>query len=130
MDRPKIGVGVAVFHEGLVLLGKRKGAHGDGEWGFPGGHLELGETVEECARRELSEETGLQASFVEMSGWSYDGKYVTLYTIVREFKGEPQLLEPAKCEGWQWFPPDALPKPLFAPVLPFFRISAPHEQVL
>ena len=60
MDRPKVGVGVAVFQEGRILLGKRKGAHGDGEWGFPGGHLELGETVEECARRELFEETGMQ----------------------------------------------------------------------
>ncbi|HNA62172.1 MAG TPA: NUDIX domain-containing protein [Rhabdochlamydiaceae bacterium] len=56
---PRIGVGCVVERDGMVLLGQRKGAHAEGFWAFPGGHLEFGETVEACARRELVEETGL-----------------------------------------------------------------------
>ena len=65
-ERPKVGVGVIVLSNGRVLFGKRKGAHGTGCWATPGGHLEFGETVEECAKRELLEETGLKATSVVM----------------------------------------------------------------
>ena len=54
-----IGVGVIVVHEGKVLLGLRTGSHGANTWAFPAGHLEFQETVEECALRELKEQTGL-----------------------------------------------------------------------
>lgn len=37
----------------------RKGSHGDGEWALPGGHLEMGESFEQCAVREVEEETGI-----------------------------------------------------------------------
>ena len=60
MERPKVGVGVIIVKEGKILLGKRKNAHGEGTWCPPGGHLELGESYEECAKRETFEETGLQ----------------------------------------------------------------------
>lgn len=51
--------------EGRVLLQKR----GDsGSWGFPGGAIELGETPEEAAVREIKEETGLDAQAGELIG--------------------------------------------------------------
>lgn len=57
--RPLIVPGSVVFvydHEGRVLLHRR----GDnGCWGFPGGVMELGESFEDTARREVFEETGL-----------------------------------------------------------------------
>ncbi len=136
--KPRVGVGVFVFREGKVLLGKRKGAHGVGHWAPPGGHLEFGESVEGCAARELAEETGLGALSVQTGLWSnnvIDGTkhYVTLFAVVDQFEGELQLLEPEKCEEWRWFSVDALPAPLFPTVISFFEQypkRAPHEQVL
>jgi len=69
-ERPKVGIGVAVVKGNLVLLGKRKGAHGCGEWAFPGGHLEFCETPEECAYRELIEETGIEAHCIFPGPWT------------------------------------------------------------
>lgn len=58
--RPKVGIGVLVFKKGKALLAKRKGSHGRGEYAFPGGHLEFGESIEECAKRECREEAGIE----------------------------------------------------------------------
>lgn len=120
--RPQIGVGVIVTQENKVLLGKRKNAHGEGAWSFPGGHLEFGESVLECTARELQEETGLIVKDATVGPYTNDifeeeGKhYITLFMIVTEFSGELIVREPHKCEKWEWFSWDALPEPLFIPV--------------
>ena len=57
---PKVGIGIMIFKEGKVLIAKRKSLHGEGEYSFPGGHLEYMESFEDCARRETMEETGIQ----------------------------------------------------------------------
>ena len=59
-NRPKVGLGVMVVKDGKVLLGKRKGSHGQGEYAWPGGHMEYMESFEECAKREVKEETGIE----------------------------------------------------------------------
>lgn len=120
-QRPRVGVGIGVIREGKVLLGKRKGAHGAGEWAFGGGHLEFGESVEECVARELREETGIKPLSLLLGPWvndliEGDKHYITLFVFVDQFEGEPQLLEPHKCEGWEWFDWNDLPKPLFLPM--------------
>jgi 8-oxo-dGTP diphosphatase len=51
-QRPRVGVGVIVVKNGLVLIGKRKGSHGEGQWAWPGGHLEYMESFLDCAKRE------------------------------------------------------------------------------
>ena len=48
--------------QGEILLGKRTDNR---KWGYAGGSIELGETVEDCAKRELTEETGLTADELE-----------------------------------------------------------------
>ena len=54
------GVGVAVLRRGLLLLVRRaRGAHA-GRWAVPGGKVLYGETLEQAARREVAEETGLE----------------------------------------------------------------------
>lgn len=125
--RPKVGVGIAVFHNQKILLGKRKGSHGSGRWAFPGGHLEFGEDVEDCARRELEEETGLIATSIKKGPWSNNlidqhQHYVTLLIFVHEFEGVLQTREPHKCEGWHWFDCTALPENLFEPTHSFLKI--------
>jgi 8-oxo-dGTP pyrophosphatase MutT (NUDIX family) len=59
----RVGVGVLVKdpkRNGHIFAGIRQGSHGSGLLALPGGHLELMETWEDCAKREVEEETGLQ----------------------------------------------------------------------
>ncbi len=121
MKQPRVGVAIVVVQDGKILLGKRKGSFAAGEWSCPGGHLEFGETVEECMHRELEEETGLKVLSYQLGPWVstvFDDEkhYITLYALVHAFEGTPQLREPDKCEGWEWFSLDNLPTPLFATV--------------
>lgn len=56
---PKVGVGAITVKDGRVLLVKRGIEPGKGLWAIPGGTLQLGETLQECAAREIFEETGV-----------------------------------------------------------------------
>ena len=59
MERPKVGIGVIIENnENKILIGKRKGSHSP-YFSIPGGHLEIGETFEAAAKKEVLEETGL-----------------------------------------------------------------------
>jgi len=119
---PRVGVGVVISKNGKVLLGKRKSEHGLGQWGFPGGHLEFGETPEECARRETFEETGLIVTNIRPLTYTNDfftqtnRHYVTLIMAAEYTAGNPRVCEPDKCERWEWFLWDQLPQPLFLPI--------------
>lgn len=121
-ERPKVGVGVWIVKDGKVLLGKRKSAHGNGTWSPPGGHLEFGESWQECALRELAEEAGVKIKNLRFLAATNDifeetGKhYVTIYLVADHESGEPQNLEPEKLERWEWVAWENLPEPLFLPV--------------
>lgn len=58
-DSPQIAVGAIVIRNNKVLLVKRKQPPGEGLWAVPGGRVELGETLQEAAEREVKEETGV-----------------------------------------------------------------------
>ena len=121
--RPLIGVAVIVIKDDKVLLGKRKNAHGHGTWAFPGGHLEFNESIEDCARREVFEETGIRLKNVRYGPYTNDifdreaKHYVTLFVLADYDTGVPTVREPHKCEEWQWhrWPPQV--KPLFLPIV-------------
>lgn len=61
-QRPKLGAIAVVLHEDQVLLVQRRNPPNAGQWGFPGGHVEWGETALKAAARELLEETGVTAA--------------------------------------------------------------------
>lgn len=120
--RPKVGVGVFIFRDGKWLMGKRKGAHGEGMWCPPGGHLEFGESWEECCRRETLEEAGIEIADVRFVtavndvSAEWGTHYVTLLFVARHTAGEPVNCEPHKCDGWEWFTWEEFPEPLFLPI--------------
>ena len=118
----RIGVGVTILRDSKVLLGKRKNSHGEGSWGFPGGHLEFNEKIEDCAIREVKEETNISIENIRFRTFTNDifekenKHYVTLFVIADYHSGKVKLMEPKKCEKWDWFEWNDLPKPLFQPI--------------
>lgn len=121
-NRPKVGIGILIFKNGRVLLGKRKGSHGEGEYAFPGGHLEYMESFEDCAKRETTEECGIKIRNIRFQLLSNITKYAPKHYVhvglIADWKsGEPKLLEPEKIESWGWYDLDKLPSPLFEPCI-------------
>lgn len=116
---PRVGIGVLVVKDNKILLGERIHSHGSGTWCPPGGHLEFGETPQDCAARELMEETSLIAEELIPGPWTNDffepeqKHYVSLYMIVPQFRGTLVVKEPEKCRRWEWFAYQQLPSPLF-----------------
>lgn len=107
-----------ILKDGKVLLGKRKGSHGHGEYEFPGGHLEYMESFENCAKRETLEECGLEIENIRFQFLAnikiWKPKHYVHIGITADWKkGEPQILEPEKSEGWGWYNLENLPLPLF-----------------
>ncbi len=121
-NRPLVGVAVIVRRENHILLGKRKNSHGKGTWAFPGGHLEYGENIKQCAVREVLEETGLQISNLQTGPYSNDiftteqKHYITLFVIADYRSGGLEVKEPHKCERWDWFDWNHLPDNVFLPI--------------
>ncbi|MCH8049248.1 NUDIX domain-containing protein [Patescibacteria group bacterium] len=117
-EAPKVGIGGLVFRDGKILLGLRKGAHGEGTYGGPGGHLEHLESFEQCLKREAMEEAGIEIvniRFLCITNFqNHAPKHYVDIGLMAEWKsGEPRVYEPDKCDGWGWYDLDDLPSPLF-----------------
>lgn len=114
-----IGAAIFVVRDGAILLGKRKNTYGAGDWGLPGGHLEYGEKLVNCALRELAEEVGIQANVSDLSLTTIvddprdDQHYLHVAFTYNSVKDEIRLMEPEKCEGWKFFPVTELPPNIF-----------------
>ncbi|KAJ6785890.1 hypothetical protein PWT90_07916 [Aphanocladium album] len=107
---PRVGVAAVIINrKGQVLVGKRKGSHGAGEltmrgqnahevsnevlrsgtWQFPGGHLEHGEELIDCAVREALEETDLTLQGIKIVTQTNDvfvaerKHYITLFALCK-----------------------------------------------
>ncbi|ERN02571.1 hypothetical protein AMTRI_Chr06g195590 [Amborella trichopoda] len=128
---PKVGVAAFVVREKSVLIGKRLSSTGNSTYALPGGHLEFGETWEECATREVKEETGLDVKKIEfvtvtnniLKSETTPKHYVTIFMrcVLADPQQIPQNLEPDKCAGWEWYEWENLPKPLFQPLETLFE---------
>lgn len=124
--RPLLQVGASVIVEndrGEILLQKRADNH---MWGYAGGSVELDEVVEEAARRELFEETGLIAQDLELFG-VFSGKElhyvypngdevsnVDIVYLCRKYDGTLRRQE-SEVEQLEFFSADTLPENLTPP---------------
>jgi len=101
----------------LVLLIQRGNEPYKGYWAFPGGFLNMDETVERCAERELEEETGIVLSGMQLVGVYSDverdprGRVITAaYTAMTTM---PEAKAADDAAAAKWWPLDALPKLAF-----------------
>ena len=121
-DGPKVGVGLIIWRETEVLLVRRQGVHGSGTWSTPGGHLEAGETLEECAVREAREETGVSVRNVRFRAVTNDvfdpetGHYLTIWMESDLLEGRAEARATHELSAASWFPGERLPSPLFLPL--------------
>jgi len=121
-----VGSGVILLRDGKVLLGLRKDKHGtnsayygDGTWSMPGGKIDFGEGLDEFARREVKEETGIDVGDIKVFCINNDkndtAHFITIGLLSEDFSGEPQTLEPDEIGEWKWFDLDDLPENLYLP---------------
>ena len=109
-SRPIVGCLAVVRRGEKILLVRRAKPPGIGKWGFPGGHLELGETIQECAVRELKEELAIAADavriltafdFITRDSAGNPTRHYTLIAILCRWRaGEGELREEASALGW------------------------------
>lgn len=116
-----VGVGCVVRRGSDILLIKRISQHGDGTYSVPGGHIDFGESLEQCAIREVLEETGLAVSDPVLLGVTNNvfpeitRQYVTVWFEAAYLSGEARLTDPKEVSEVGWFPISSLPSPLFEP---------------
>jgi len=117
----RVGTSIIIINkDNQILLGERQGSHGEGQLSLPGGHLEYGETYDECVSRELEEEVGISfPGQYEKVGFSEDffgeKQYTTLYFAVKNVDPNIKVrnMEPDKCKGWKWYHISQVPNNLF-----------------
>ncbi len=101
-------------------------------WGVPGGAVELGEKVEDAARREIREETGFEIDEMSLFGvFSGDELYykypngdethnISIVYLTRDLRGEMKI-NPEEHSGYEYFPLNALPENISPPLMPSIR---------
>ena len=115
-ERPWVGVLAAVRRGPRCLLIQRRECVDVGKWGFPGGSLEVGETVTDCAERELREETGVEAKavgvltaydFIRRDADDRVSFHFLLVCVVLDWRtGDGEVREPESHAAIGWFTPE------------------------
>lgn len=107
----QIGIGILLINEeGRILYGLRKSKHGYDTYSPPWGHLEYGERIEECAKREVFEEAGITIKEQDIRLYATlneihpnnEKHYINIITVVQVFEWIPINKEPEKLEEWKW----------------------------
>ena len=118
----RVGVGIIIHRGDDILLIRRSSSHGSGTWSTPGGHIDPGESLEECATREAIEETGVQVQNVRFRAVTNDvfegeGRhYLTVWMEGDYQSGEASVAADYELTEVGWFPWDDFPEPLFLPL--------------
>jgi 8-oxo-dGTP diphosphatase len=129
-DQVRVGVAVNVVKYGHYLLLKRKSELGTDTWCPPGGKMEFGEDIIDCALREFREEVGddIQISKPEFYCITNDffekenQHFITIQLVAFYESGEPIINEPDKFSDIGWFYTDNVEEmDLFLPTRNFFN---------
>lgn len=119
VDFVGVGVGVMVRNQkGEFLLGLRteNSRNEPGKWTFPGGGIEFGERLFDCAVREAKEEAGLDVEPVRLVKVidhiipNENQHWVNPIVEAKILSGEPKLMEPHKISEWKWFSLENMPE--------------------
>ena len=117
-----IGINALIINDkNQILLGLRAGHRaGVGTYGLVGGKTINGETIEETAKREIYEETGLIVDINDLevvnmftTQSAADIMFYQIGVLVKKYSGEPKNMEPDNCEELKFFALDNLPENLF-----------------
>lgn len=117
----QVGVGVFIFKDGKFLIQQHQGAHGEGSWSLPGGHIEYSESFETAAKREVREETSLDITNIRFGAVTNDffesesKHYITVWMLSDWAAGKEVIAEPDRSVAQKWCTFDDLPYPLFLP---------------
>lgn len=118
-----VQTGAAIIVEdeqGRILMQQRED---DGTWAYPGGRVEVGETVEDAARREVWEECGIRVGEVRLFGVFSGGALNHVYPngneiwgidivyLSSDYSGEPHAVD-GEATRVGFYPIDELPQPL------------------
>lgn len=135
---PRVAAGLVVPDDvGRILLVQRGpgSATGAGQWAVPGGKLDPGERLAQCAKRETKEEVDIDVAEVERLAtitedlqWGDHLHFVNHYHLAISWTGEPRIMEPTKHVGLMWLHPDEIDEavanprddlPIFGPLIEF-----------
>lgn len=118
-NAPRVGVGAMVVRDDRVLMARRVNGQRAGWYGWCGGKLEFGETLQDCARREAGEEAGIEVTNLRLLCISSiivdDQHWIDVEFLGDIAAGEPYVAAPDELTEWAWFPIDQLPGPIFEP---------------
>lgn len=132
---PKVGVGVIIVKNGKVLIGKRQEKNQRGTWCFPGGAIDFFESLEDCALREVREETGLKIKNIRpiyaVDDFRKENKkhWVCVYLMADYVSGEPRPVD-GEFELWKWVSWSNIPSPRFTALRTLFKIDYKPDGVL
>src|SRR3989344_6119061 len=120
-NRPSVGVAVIIIKDKKILIGEdtRKGV---AMYGVPGGHWESGESLKDCAAREVKEEAGVNVgdiSLISVYDFYREDKKISYVSIGMKAiykSGEPTDLREEGRLNWKWYEPKScLQLNLFGP---------------
>jgi 8-oxo-dGTP diphosphatase len=126
-QKPEVGVALILARDDKVLLMKRKGPHGPGTWTVPGGHMDFGETPEQCGVREAKEEIGVEVVDIRFRALTNDifesegRQSISIWMDGKIASGEPSIVAEKEVAELGWFAWDSLPQPLYLPLENFVK---------